>query len=279
MKATTEPGPLVIIGGAEDKSGDCTILAEFLRLAGGPKAEIVVMTVATQLPAEVGNEYTAIFERLGARQVRAWHVNSRPDANDPALVAAIAAAPGIFFTGGNQLRVTSLLGGTPVDACLHERQRTGLVLGGTSAGAAMMSAIMITEGASETNPQINLVEKSPGMGFVRDMVIDQHFAQRGRLNRLLTVIAEHPGYLGVGIDENTAIVVTDGAFDVIGENAVTIIDAGGMTYTNLNSPGQDRNLALYGIQLHILPAGHRFDLRHHAPVIRDDAAAGSKEGD
>src|SRR5829696_5364819 len=214
-----KPGPLVIVGGAEDKTGDCVILSEFLRLAGGAKADLVVMTVATELPREVGDEYAHVFGRLGAHNVRCLHVARREDANDPAAVDAISAASGVFFTGGNQLRVTSLLGGTAIDACLHERHRTGMVLAGTSAGAAMMSAIMITEGSSEANPRLNLVEKSPGMGFVPEIVIDQHFAQRGRLNRLLTVIAEHPGYLGVGIVENTAIVVVDRAIEVTGENA------------------------------------------------------------
>ena len=276
MNTKTDAGPLVIIGGAEDKTGECTILREFVRLAGGPEAEIVVMTCATGLPREVGDEYTAIFNRLGARRARAIHVNSREDANDPALAAAIGRATGVFFTGGNQLRVTNLLGGTLADDCLHERQYDGMVLAGTSAGAAMMSPIMITEEPSPANPRVSIVEKSPGLSFVPDIVIDQHFAQRGRLNRLLTVIAEHPGYLGVGIDEDTAIVVQDSAFEVIGAKSVTIIDARRMTYTNLHGPGQDQNLALYGIQLHILPAGHRFDLRHHAPVIRDGEAGHSE---
>jgi len=270
-------GPLVIIGGAEDKTGDSTILREFVRLAGGPAADIVVMTAATTFPREVGAEYTAAFERLGAGRERAIHIAGREDANEPSLAESITAATGVFFTGGNQLRVTHLLGGTLADDCLHQRHREGLVLAGTSAGAAMMSPIMITEEPSPANPAVKIVEKSPGLGFAPDIVIDQHFGQRGRLNRLLMVIAEHPGYIGVGIDENTAIVVRDGAFEVIGEHAVTIIDARRMTYTNLDAPGQDENLALYGIQLHILPAGHRFDLRRHAPVLREGEAGHTPE--
>lgn len=272
MKAKHPPGPLVVIGGAEDKSGEMVILREFVRLAGGDKADILVMTVATQLPQEVGAEYQDVFSRLGVRNVQPLHVNSREDANDPANIEAISRATGVYFTGGNQIRITSLLGGTAMDECLHQRRGEGLVLGGTSAGAAIMSAIMITEGPSETNPQVNLVEKSPGMGFMSDVVVDQHFAQRGRLGRLLTVVAEHPGQLGLGIDENTAIVVRDSEFEVIGAGAVTIIDARHMTYTNMHGPAEDQNLALYGIQLHILPAGHRFDLRRHQPVIQDEPA-------
>jgi cyanophycinase len=265
----------VIIGGAEDKEGECVILHEFLRLAGGPDANIVVMTVATRLPEEVGAQYTQVFRRLGTERVQALYIDSREDARLPTTIQVMEGATGVFFTGGNQIRVTNLLGGTHLDDCLHERQRAGMVLAGTSAGAAIMSSIMITEGSSETNPKVNVVEKSPGMGFLPDVVIDQHFAQRGRLGRLLTVVAEHPGNLGLGIDEDTAIVVQDGSFTVIGEGSVTIIDARTMTYTNLKGVVGEHNLALYGIQLHMLPAGHRFDLRHRAPVI--DEPAGESE--
>jgi cyanophycinase len=263
-------GALVIVGGAEDKEGDSLILQEFVALAGGAKADIAVMTVATQYPKEVGAEYVALFERLGAGRAQAVSIRNRDDANDLQRVREFEGATGIYFTGGNQVRIISMIGGTETDACLHQRHSVGVVLGGTSAGASVMSSVMIVEGQSETNPQVRLVEKAPGLGFIDGVFIDQHFAQRGRIGRLLTAVAQQPAYLGVGIDEDTAIIVTDGQFRVIGSSAVTVIDASHMTYTNLRGLDQEKDLALYGVQLHNLPAGYCFDLRHRTPIIPAD---------
>lgn len=266
------PGQLVIIGGAEDKQGDCTILREFVRLAGGSKARIVVMTVATELPLEVGAEYVEVFDRLGVEDVRTFDVSSRENANAASAVKAIEKATGVFFTGGDQVRITNLLGGTKVDTALHQRHQTGMVLAGTSAGASMMSNTMIIEGEAETNPRIGIVEMAPGMEFIPGVVIDQHFAQRGRIGRLLSAVAKYPHHLGLGIDENTAVRVQDHQFEVIGNGAVTVIDAGALTYSNLEKLSKNDDLALCGVTLHILPAGYRFDLRQRAPILDEHAS-------
>lgn len=257
---------LVIIGGAEDKQGECRILREFVRMAGGLQARIVVMTVATGLPGEVGEDYTRIFERLGVESVRVVDTARPEDARDPKAIEEINNATGVFFTGGNQARITELLKDSELDAALHERYQQGVVVAGTSAGAAMMPDVMIVEGESETNPRVEVVNMDRGMGFLPGVVIDQHFAQRGRLGRLLSAVAQQPVVLGFGIDENTAIVVTGNHIEVIGEGAVTVIDVENIIHSNLDSLLKDEPLALCGATLHILPQGYGYDLEKRAPL-------------
>ncbi|HEY9700303.1 MAG TPA: cyanophycinase [Trichocoleus sp.] len=257
---------LVIIGGAEDKEGDCKILREFVRMAGGLQARVVVMTVATGLPGEVGENYTRIFERLGVESVRVVDTARPEDARDPKAIEEINQATGIFFTGGNQARITELLKDSELDAALHNRYGQGIVIAGTSAGAAMMPDVMIVEGESETNPRMEVVSMDRGMGFLPGVVIDQHFAQRGRLGRLLSAVSQQPVVLGFGIDENTAIVVSGNHIQVIGEGAVTVVDTENISHTNVDSLLKDEPLALCGAKLHILPHGYGFDLEERAPI-------------
>jgi len=267
MPLTENSGQLVIIGGAEDKKGESIILREFARRAGGTEARIVIMTVATGLPKEVGDNYINVFERLGAEDVRVVDTEAREASSDESALKAIAKATGVFFTGGDQARITSILKDTEIHKALHQRLSEGLVIGGTSAGAAMMPDMMIVEGDSETNPRIEIVDMSPGMGFLPGVVIDQHFAERGRLGRLLSAVAQQPVALGFGIDENTAIAVKGTEFEVIGEGAVTVVDVSGITHTNLDKILKDEDLALCGVNLHILPHGYRFDLKSRRPIV------------
>lgn len=267
MPLTENHGQLVIIGGAEDKKGDSKILREFVRCAGGNQARIVIMTVATELPREVGNNYIDVFERLGAEDVRVVDTEDREAGSDQSALDAIKKATGVFFTGGNQARITSALKDTEIDKLLHERLLEGIVIGGTSAGAAMMPDMMIVVGDSETNPRIEIVEMEPGMGFLPGVVIDQHFAERGRLGRLLSAVAQQPVVLGFGIDENTAVVVKGNEFEVVGEGAVTVVDVSQISHTNLNQILKDEDIALCGVKLHILPHGYRFDLKSRNPIV------------
>jgi cyanophycinase len=267
---------LVIIGGAEDKEGDCTILREFVRRAGGVNARIVVMTVATELPREVGDNYIRVFERLGVEDVRIVDTVEREDATSASYLEAIEKATGVFFTGGNQARITSVLKDTEIDKLLHRRLSEGIVIGGTSAGAAMMPDMMIVEGDSETNPRIEVVDMEPGMAFLPGVVIDQHFAQRGRIGRLLSAVAQQPVVLGFGIDENTAVVVNNNQFEVVGEGAVTVIDFSDITHTNLDQILKDEDLALCGVKLHILPHGYRFDMSSRKPILDGVAATANQ---
>ncbi len=278
MALSETSGQLVIIGGAEDKEGDCTILREFVRRAGGVSARIVVMTVATELPREVGENYIRVFERLGVEDVRIVDTVEREDANSASYLEAIEKATGVFFTGGNQARITSILKDTEIDRLLHKRLSEGAVIGGTSAGAAMMPDVMIVEGDSETNPRLEIVEMEPGMAFLPGVVIDQHFLQRGRIGRLLSAVSQQPVVLGFGIDENTAIVVNNNQFEVIGEGVVTVVDVSEITHTNLGQILKDEDLAICGAKLHILPHGYRFDLKKRAPILEGDLAATAQNG-
>jgi cyanophycinase len=267
MKSSKGPGPLVIIGGAEDKDGDSSILREFVHLAGDSKSNIVVIAVASDHPSRVGQRYIDVFKKLGSKKVTLLDISSREDASAPEAVSSIEKATGVFFTGGTQVRITRLLGGTPVDTALHRRHEEGIVLGGTSAGAAMMSTIMITGSMPEKSFRLGIVELGPGMEFISGVLIDQHFAERGRLRRLLSAIAQYPRDLGLGIDENTAAVVKDGILEVLGTGCVSIIDAGGLTFTNITQLKKNDILTLCGIKIHILAEGFRFDLRNREPLI------------
>ncbi len=265
-------GKLVIIGGAEDKEGDCRILREFVRRAGGTKSRIVVMTAATELPREVGDEYRRVFERLGVEDVRILDTVERQDAGSSTSLEAIVKATGIFFTGGDQARITGILKDTPLDEAIHKRFAEGAVVAGTSAGSAVMPDVMIVEGDSETNPRVEIVDMGPGMGFLPGIVIDQHFSQRGRLGRLLAALSQQPAVLGLGIDENTSIVVNGDQFEVVGEGVITVVDVAELTHTNVEDSLKDEPLAICGAKLHILPHGYRFDLKKRKPILAQTAS-------
>ncbi|MBW4683529.1 MAG: cyanophycinase [Komarekiella atlantica HA4396-MV6] len=269
MVESTTKRQLVIIGGAEDKENDSQILREFVRRAGGTKANIVIMTAATELPREVGDNYIRVFERLGAENVRIIDTETREDATSSTALEAIQKATGVFFTGGDQARITSILKDTEIDTAIHKRFSEGIVVAGTSAGAAVMPDKMIVEGDSQTNPRIEVVEMGPGLGFLPGVVIDQHFSQRGRLGRLISALLQEPAVLGFGIDENTAMVVTDNQIEVIGEGVVTIVDESEATYNNLGEILKDEPLAIFGSKLHILPHGYKFDLKTRQPVLNN----------
>lgn len=272
MELHNNGGQLVIIGGAEDREGECRILREFVRRAGGVKAHIAIMTAATSLPKEVGDDYTRIFERLGAEEVRVVDTEYREDASKSEYLEIIENATGVFFTGGDQARIISLIKDTELDKAIHKRYAEGIVVGGTSAGAAMMPDIMIIEGDSETNPRVDVVAMGPGMGFLPGIAVDQHFSQRGRLGRLLSSLAQQPAVLGIGIDENTAVMVQGNEFQVIGAGAVTVVDVSEITHDNLDGLLKDEALAICGAKLHILPEGYRFNLETRKPVLDRVAA-------
>ncbi len=267
MSGSQTKRQLVIIGGAEDKEGDCQILREFVRRAGGTKARIVIMTAATELPREVGENYIRVFERLGAEDARIIDTETRDDASSSTALEAISKATGVFFTGGDQARITSILKDTEIDTAIHKRFSEGIVVGGTSAGAAVMPDVMIVEGDSETNPRIEIVDMGPGLAFLPGVVIDQHFSQRGRLGRLISALAQQPAVLGFGIDENTAMIVTDSQIEVVGEGSVTIVDESEVIHNNIDEILKDEALAICGARLHILPHGYKFDLKTHRPIL------------
>ncbi|MBU7007773.1 cyanophycinase [Phosphitispora fastidiosa] len=272
-------GTLLIIGGAEDKEGKCEILREFIRLAGGPEANLVIITTATLEPDRAGKKYQGLFEQLGAGIVQALELDSREKANNRCIVEKMAKATGIFFTGGDQLRITSILGGTTANEALQKAYRRGAVIAGTSAGASVMSNTMIVEGNSDEAPKLNSIKLAPGLGLLEEVVIDQHFAQRGRIGRLLSAVAHNPYILGMGVDEDTAVIIrADARLEVIGSQTVTFMDGRGVSFTNVSelSPGQA--LAIDRVVLHVLPKGYGFDMAARVPVI-SDISGELKEGE
>ncbi|SHE33699.1 cyanophycinase [Desulfofundulus australicus DSM 11792] len=258
----------LLIGGAEDKDGECFILREFVRLAGGERAGIAVITTAARLPGEVGESYRRVFLRLGAGEVWPVHLDSREKAGDPYHIAALQRATGVFFTGGDQLRITRILGDTPFERSLKANGSGRLIIGGTSAGAAAMGEIMITGGRGGYPPGRNAVKMAPGLGLLGGVVIDQHFAQRGRIGRLLAAVACYPRILGIGIDEDTAVVVSPaGRFTVLGSGTVTVVDGRTITHTNASDLHPQPMLALTGATLHVLPPGYGYDLKARKPRL------------
>ena len=258
---TRSSGTLVIIGGSEDRRGPRAILRRFVELCGGPDAHIAVIGTATTMPAEVEIEYKRAFSDI-AGGFDFLPIGSRDEANSSATIDRLADADGIFFTGGDQRRIASLFGGSRADVLVHERFHQGVVIGGTSAGAAMMSATMII-GGSDTVPTTDAVQLGPGLGLVSGLLIDMHFAERGRLARLLAAVAQYPHELGVGIDENTALVVSGNQCEVIGAGAATIVDAGGAA----SETTERGTIGLTDVGLHVLPAGFSFDLSTRRPAI------------
>jgi cyanophycinase len=256
-------GPLLLIGGAERRgAGGPAILRRFVELAGGPGARLAVVATASAEPGVLEDEYTAAFTGLGAGEVQGLRVDTRTRANDPQVAATLADATGVFFTGGDQLRITTVIGGTLADSTLQSMLAEGaVVLGGTSAGAAAMSATMIV-GGDAPGVAAASVRTGPGLEFLPGVLIDMHFAERGRLNRLLSAVALYPHELGLGIDEDTAILVDDDSFEVLGTGAVTVVDAGGATDIRVPADGP---IALSGAAIHVLPAGHVFELTGRRP--------------
>jgi cyanophycinase len=269
-------GHLIVIGGAEDKIRDRVILGRFVALAGGSTARIAVVATASSFAVEVGERYREVFSDLGAARVDPILAQARPEANDVSHAALVDGATGIFLTGGNQLRLSSTIGGTRLSRAIEERYHDGAVVAGTSAGASALSTHMIAFGASGLTPKQRMAQISAGLGLLPGVIIDQHFQQRNRLGRLLALVAQNPSLLGIGIDEDTAGVVTpDHVFEVIGRGSVTIVD-GTAAETDAWEVSGHRPLMISNVVMHSLPAGYRFDLRRRVriatPALRSLAA-------
>jgi cyanophycinase len=244
---SSEPGALMAIGGAEDKLGRRTVLRTFVSLAGGPDAKIAVVPTASSVGPEIVEVYDALFRRLGARQT----------------VAALDDVTAIFMTGGNQLKLSGIVNGTAFGEAIKAAHRRGVVVGGTSAGASIQSSHMVAFGTGGTTPKQRMTQLAAGLGLIRDVVIDQHFEQRNRYGRLLMLVAQSPGLLGIGVDEDTGAVITeeDGLqlLRVVGRGVVTLFD-GRKVISNAHEARRTAPLLASGVVLHVLPAGSVFDL-------------------
>jgi len=271
--ADAAPGALLAIGGAEDKLGRRTVLGSFVRHAGGEDARIAVVPTASSLGPEIVEVYDAVFRKLGAASVFGLRPESREEADDPAVVGQLgrdSGVTGIFMTGGNQLKLAGVVNGTAFGRAIHEAHRRGVAVAGTSAGASIQSSHMVAFGAGGATPKQRMTQLAAGMSLVRNCVIDQHFEQRNRYGRLLMIVSQSPSLLGVGVDEDTAAVVTeqDGEqlLSVEGRGAVTVLDAREVI-SNAHEARQSAPLLASGVTLHVLPAGSVFHLGRRKLVV------------
>lgn len=253
-------GWIVPIGGAEDKETDPRILKRFVELCGGGDADIVVIPTASRL-VETGEQYQRLFPELGAGSVTVLDFDTRRDCSEHNRLARIEQASGVFFTGGNQLRLSTLLGGTPVAKLVRLQSARGVTVGGTSAGAGILSEHMIAFGSEGASPRASSVRLAPGLGLTNRFVIDQHFRQRDRLGRLVAALAYNPFAVGIGLDEDTAaFIAPDNTLEVEGSGAVTVVDASELSFSSMDRVGEDEPVCLLGLKVHILVAGATFNL-------------------
>ncbi|HVR82073.1 MAG TPA: cyanophycinase [Luteimonas sp.] len=253
-------GWIVPIGGAEQKLSDPRILQRFVQLCGGSEADIVVIPTASQL-ADTGALYEQLFSQLGAGRVTAMDFDTRRDTDEDSRLARLEQASGIFFTGGNQLRITTILGGTPIAKLIRTRNAHGVHVGGTSAGASILSEHMIAFGKEGGSPTAGSVRLAPGLGLTNRFIIDQHFRERDRLGRLLAALAYNPFAVGIGLDEDTAAFIRpDNTLEVEGSGTVTVVDAGDLQFSSMDQAGEDQPVCLLGLKVHILIAGATFNL-------------------
>jgi cyanophycinase len=253
-------GWIVPIGGAENKENDRDILERFIRVSGGERADIVVIPAASRM-YETGPRYEKIFQDLGARQVTVMDFDTRRDCQEAGRLKRLEEATGIFFTGGNQLRLTTLLGGTPVAKLIRVRNAHGVTVGGTSAGASILSEHMIAFGDEGSAVISGSVRLAPGLGLTNRFIIDQHFRQRDRLGRLITALAYNPFAVGIGLDEDTAAFIgPDETLEVVGSGGVTIVDASDVSFSSIADVLEGQPVCMLGLRLHILVAGATFNL-------------------
>ena len=263
-------GCLIAIGGGEerDPKGERVILREVARHVRGGK--LVLATVASHQPEGYFDEYQKAFEDLDVGELVELYVEDRNEAHDRAKLRVLDDAAAIFFSGGDQLRITSQIGDTGIEAKVRAIYERGGLVAGTSAGASVMSDTMLVKGTSSETHRIGDLHMAPGLGLVRDVIIDQHFAERGRFGRLIGAVAHNPRVLGMGIDEDTAAVVEDSRFRVVGSGAVYVVDGTSVTHCNLAEARPERVLSMHDVRVHVLGSGDGFDLKGRRPIPARD---------
>jgi cyanophycinase len=267
-------GTMILIGGSEDKIGTRIILSEVARRAG--EGTFVVASIASEEPERQWERYQRVFTELGVRRLAHLAINEREEVLDPRLASIVDDATTVFFTGGDQVKIASKIGGTPLFARLRERYAAGALIAGTSAGAsAMGETMLVSRGPLEESHKVEgAFYMTRGLGLISDLVIDQHFAQRARIERLIGAIAENPGVLGIGIDEDTGVIVEpEGVMRVIGTGAVYVADGRGITHTNVSEKAKGHTLSLFDVTLHVLNHGTGLDMRTRRPFKGADVAA------
>lgn len=263
----THRGYIIPIGGGEEKFENPEILRKFVELSGGKNAVITIIPTASQLE-DTGQRYQKIFEEIGVKKTYSLPINERIDAQNPEYIKTLESSTGIFVSGGNQLRLSTILGGTPIAQSIRQLNAKGVNYAGTSAGAAIVSQHMITGGNTGIVPTEGGVNLAPGMGLVNTIVVDQHFNQRNRLARLLSAVSYNPFLIGVGLDEDTAAFIDhNNVFTVVGSGAITLIDPSDIQHSSMAEARAGDAITLLNVKLHILAAGARYDISEHKAYV------------
>jgi len=258
---------ILIIGGAEDKLNERHILRKFVELSGGLEASVLIVPVPSDFPVVTATLYKSIFQSLGIEKVSVLEATSRQDLLKVDEVKVLDGITGVFLTGGDQMRLSSIIGGTKFLLELKERVKNGVTIAGSSAGASSMSSTMIVRGEPKVQPLKDSIRLCPGLGILKNIIIDQHFTERNRLSRLITAIAYNPSNLGIGIDENTAIhIKKNGVLQVLGAGTVTIIDGSGISYNTISEVEEAEPFSVMGLQINILSSSVRYDIYNRRPV-------------
>ncbi|MGM0789300.1 MAG: cyanophycinase [Bacillota bacterium] len=266
-----QTGDLLIIGGNEEKCNEVEILKKFVEISAARTGPIGVLPTASRIPDEVSREYIEVLDRLGAGEVICLDISSRADAESEEIARRIESLAAVFITGGDQGRLAELILGSKVYEALHNSWKKGMPIAGTSAGASIMGKVMIVSSQTKAADDVLQVELGEGFGFLQNLVIDQHFSQRARFGRLLGAIAENTDLMGIGIDENTAILVRNGQFEVFGEHQVFVFDGKEGEFVNsaVSSNGSEE-LTLSDFKLHTLTGGYRFDLGNRKLLLNGE---------
>ncbi|HIK30430.1 MAG TPA: cyanophycinase [Oscillatoriales cyanobacterium M59_W2019_021] len=266
---------ILVIGGAEDKVHGREILHTFFTRSGATEARIAIIPSASREPVAIGERYRRIFEEMGAKAIQVLDIRERSQGEDPIWQSYIEGCTGVFMTGGDQLRLCALLADTPLMEKIQLQVQLGeITLAGTSAGAAVMGHHMIAGGGSGESPNRSLVDMTTGLGFIPQIIVDQHFNNRNRVARLMSAIASHPDRIGIGIDEDTcAMFEANTTFQVIGKGTVMAIDPGEMSYTNEPHVGATDPLSLFNLRVHVLTHGDRYDLERGAILPPEERVA------
>lgn len=274
LKPSDSDGYLVAIGGAEDKTSEMDVLSKVVSLAPSRNGEVAVIAAASGIPDEVLPTYEQVFTRLGATRVHSLSVRTRDDANGTAAVSAVENSAIIFFTGGDQLRLTSILGGSRLLDAIRDRFRSGAVVAGTSAGAMALATTMIYNGQAADALHKGAVNMSPGLGFVRGLIIDTHFLARGRFTRLMGAGATNPQQLGVGIGEDAAVIVHPSRMlEAVGPGHVILVDSRDLARSNVAELVIGGAVAIENMIMHALTSGHGFAIDERRYLEPDEVRA------
>ena len=271
-EADAQRGWIVPVGGAEDKVSDARILKRFLRVCGDESGRIVIIPTASSLD-ETGALYEELFLDLGAASAVALPYRERADVERNDWLEELSSATGVFFTGGNQLRISTILGGTPVATLVRRLNAAGIPVGGTSAGAAILPEHMIAYGDVGGTPIAGMVSLAPGLGLTNRFIVDQHFRERDRLGRLLAALSFNPFAVGLGLDEDTAAFISaDNVVRAVGSGAITVLDVSQLGHSSISDARQGEALCMTDVRMHLLPHGASFNLESREAFPPEDAS-------